>query len=310
MRQTEKINEHIWRIPVSQPIQGDVFVYVINYNKVTLIDCGHPSSDSQSDLISGLAAAGLTPQDINQIILTHRHIDHVGGLVSHDSIFDKAEVIAYPGPEKPIVSLDTLERIKQYIPQECVNQIIDGTTTEMNKNYYQYHRPLHINTFVKDGDSINIGEEELKIMFTPGHSPDHISLLHKKTGTLLGGDILLHNGPPSIHHLDLYMNSLNRLDNCEINKTLPGHGPVIFDHKETINQTKKRIEMTDQRIIEAIYNGSQTPYDLALQFTGGKVHRGVRFFIEVVLTHLERLYQNKKLDLHRIDQKIERAELI
>lgn len=49
------------------------------------------------------------------------------------------------------------------------------------------------------------------------------------------------------------------------------------------------VDMTDLKIIDAIRQGAGTPYELALKFTGGKIHRGVKFFLEIVVAHLERL---------------------
>jgi glyoxylase-like metal-dependent hydrolase (beta-lactamase superfamily II) len=296
LSRVEQLNGEIAVITVSQPMNGDVNVYVIKQEKVTLIDCGHPSPDSQNELLSGLDQLGLKPDNIDQILLTHRHIDHVGTLVCERSHFDHAKVIASYGSVEPIVHLEELDNIKRHIPEERVAELIDDAFLQAYKSYYSYYKPLRIDRMVREGERIDIGgNEHLSVMETPGHSRDHISFLHAETGTLFGGDVLLHNGPPLVQCLDSYRKSIDRINQCGAGVVLPGHGKEIHNSNETVAQTVDRLNATDQKIIEAWKRNVQTPYELALEFTGGRVHRGLRFFIGVVLTHLDQLKRNNQI---------------
>ncbi|TMV50090.1 MBL fold metallo-hydrolase [Paenibacillus mesophilus] len=296
MGRVEQFNSKIAAITVSQPMNGDVHVYVIRKEKVTLIDCGHPSPESLDELFSGLDQLGLKPENIDQILLTHRHIDHVGALVCERAYFGHANVVASYGSLEPIVHLDELDRMKRHIPEQHVAEVIDEAFLQAYRTYYSYYRPLRIDRMVREGDRIDIGDgQHLLVLETPGHSRDHISLLHAESGTLFGGDILLHNGPPLIQCLDSYRKSMEKINSSGADVVLPGHGKEIHNVNETVAQTTDRLTATDQKIIEAWNRNVRTPYELALEITGGRVHRGLRFFIGVVLTHLDELKRNHQI---------------
>ena len=73
--------------PQSQPLIGHVNTYVVNTaGRLCLIDAGGPSSfvPTLGRLEAGLAAVGIDPAQIDQLLLTHLHIDHIGGLLSAD----------------------------------------------------------------------------------------------------------------------------------------------------------------------------------------------------------------------------------
>ncbi|MDF2713963.1 MAG: fold metallo-hydrolase [Paenibacillus sp.] len=305
MSQVEEISDELAKITVKQPMQGDVNVYVFRKERVTIIDCGHPSPDTQAELLSGLNQLGLKPEDIDQVVLTHRHIDHVGGIVCQYDNFDRAKVIALAGPSEPIIQLDALERVKSYIPQQHVNEIIDDALYDAFRSYYSFAKPLRVDSRVREGDKIDIGGEQLTVIETPGHCIDHISLLHEKSGSLIGGDVLLPQGPPMIQSLDSYMKSMEKIRSCGAKVVHPGHGKEIHDIHEAVSLTVNRLAATDQKILDALKRNINTPFSLALEFTGGKTHRGIRFFLEVVLTHLERMNANNEIELIYDNDKID-----
>lgn len=84
--------------------------------------------------------------------------------------------------------------------------------------------------FLKEGDIINIGDDELKVLFTPGHSPGSVSLYYEKGGFLISGDVLFSG---SIGRTDLPGGSFEQLEASireqlytlpNATKVYPGHG--------------------------------------------------------------------------------------
>ena len=55
-------------------------------------------------------------------------------------------------------------------------------------------RPWHLTRAVRDGDRIDLGGRELEVLFTPGHTPDSLSLLDRKNGLLFTGETF-YKGP-------------------------------------------------------------------------------------------------------------------
>jgi glyoxylase-like metal-dependent hydrolase (beta-lactamase superfamily II) len=69
----------IHRIAIPTPFAvGRVNVYLIEDKPLTLVDAGPNSGTSFDELTSGLAALGHSLGDIELVILTHQHIDHLG----------------------------------------------------------------------------------------------------------------------------------------------------------------------------------------------------------------------------------------
>src|SRR3954469_4810737 len=82
---------------------GDVNVYLIKGERLTLVDCGVKTKASWVAFKKQLADLHLTPDDIEQVIITHHHVDHVGML---DFLSDKIEVYGHPLNERWINPTD------------------------------------------------------------------------------------------------------------------------------------------------------------------------------------------------------------
>ena len=88
------MSEGIHRIPIPTPFAvGRVNVYLIEDEPLTLVDTGPNSATSFDELTTGLAALGHALEDIELVIVTHQHIDHLG-LVSLVAQRSGAEVAA------------------------------------------------------------------------------------------------------------------------------------------------------------------------------------------------------------------------
>lgn len=84
-------------------------------------------------------------------------------------------------------------------------------------------------THVDTADHIKVGNRVFEVIKTPGHSPDHASLIDRERGILLGGDHLLDAGPgiiqfaPRQHLITHYLKSLDELSACNLQAVLPAH---------------------------------------------------------------------------------------
>ena len=73
----------IHTIPVPTPFAvGRINCYLIEGDPLTLIDAGPRTEKSFEGLVSGIEAAGYGIEDIDQVVVTHQHIDHIGMISS------------------------------------------------------------------------------------------------------------------------------------------------------------------------------------------------------------------------------------
>jgi glyoxylase-like metal-dependent hydrolase (beta-lactamase superfamily II) len=113
------------------------------------------------------------------VLNSHTHFDHVGGNAEFSQILDEDTSFtrANEKGESNVYSRDALApgRICGRLPRG-----VQATTYSI--------RPFHVSRRVKDGERIELGDRELTVIFTPGHTPDSLCLLDRKHRLLFTGD--------------------------------------------------------------------------------------------------------------------------
>jgi glyoxylase-like metal-dependent hydrolase (beta-lactamase superfamily II) len=142
---------------------------------VTLVDAGiGPAGSLAADwapvpghLPDELAAAGIAAAEVEAIVLTHLHTDHIGWAVPADSPFTDARVIVQRAEVEAFAAARQEAAMLQPLREQGRLQVVDGDT------------PL--------GDGV-------RIISTPGHTPGHQSVLVEGGGesVLITGDLLVH----------------------------------------------------------------------------------------------------------------------
>ena len=134
------------------------------------------------------------------LVLTHTHWDHIGAAAGFEDVrVHRAEL-----PDDGVVKLDSLtdefvDRPAQFLGRwtGAGYDLPDGVTTD---SYEVEPAPAE-----RLGETIDLGDRELRVHHLPGHSPGHVGLLDPATKTLYGGD-LVHYGK------DIYV----MFDGCDI----------------------------------------------------------------------------------------------
>ncbi len=192
----------------------EIETYVVNAFFVN----NHILIDNEKKEISLIDAPGLYPElkemlnsgyKVLWIALTHGHIDHIAGL---------RDIVDLTGAPWYIHKND-LKYVK-HAPRDMFASVLDVKEPPEN--------PL----FFKEGDVLKIGDAELKVFETPGHTPGGVSLYSEKYSVVFTGDTLF---KLSIGRTDLPGGDFNTLKNSIINKlyTLADNTVVFSGHGET-----------------------------------------------------------------------------
>jgi glyoxylase-like metal-dependent hydrolase (beta-lactamase superfamily II) len=117
-----------------------------------------------------------------------------------------------------------------------------------------------------NGDVIDVGGCELRVIAAPGHSADSVCLLLTADGALLTGDTVLGRGTTVIAgdgNLGDYLRTLDRLQAvADVRVLLPGHGPALTDPAATLSYyIAHRAERLDQ-VRAALAAGAKTPAEI------------------------------------------------
>lgn len=182
--------------------------------KGVIVDPGCYDPAEQRELIEFIDAEKI---QIEKILNTHGHIDHVLGNSFTKNYF-KAPL--WVGEH----DVNTLKSVEAYAA-----------------NYgFQKYEPSQADHLLKEGDTITIGNEEVEVLFVPGHAPGHIAFYNKKDDFLIGGDVLFHE---SVGRTDLPGGDFDTLIESIHQKffQLPDHTEVWPGHggSTTIGHEKK-----------------------------------------------------------------------
>jgi glyoxylase-like metal-dependent hydrolase (beta-lactamase superfamily II) len=155
----------------------------------------------------------------------------------------------------------------------------------------QYRVPWQ---FLSDDEIVTVGEERLRVIDTPGHSPDHVSVWHEASGTLFTGDLVVLGSSVMIDwsgggSLGQYMASLERLLALEPQTLLPAHGAVIDRPREVLTDYLEHRRMREQQVIQALGAGHATVEAIADSIYHGLDPALMAAARENVRAHLEKL---------------------
>lgn len=179
-------------------------VYFIMDEKTALVETGF--SVQIPDILEAVDKLGYDVRKLSYIIPTHVHPDHAGaaGLLAQQ--LPQTKVVAYSRAAKVLADPSTLERLLQGFQQ------VFGIGAQER---FGEMIPIADERFVlvQDGESIPLGERELKAIHTPGHDPNHLCFLDTKSEGLFCGDAL-----------GAYFSEINaRLPSCIL-----GSDPVVI----------------------------------------------------------------------------------
>ena len=151
-----------------------------------------------------------------------------------------------------------------------------------------------------DGQRIDTGAGPLEVVHTPGHSPDHVVLLHRESGTAFTGDLLVSGGTvviPASHGgvLADYLRSLERLAALGIRRALPAHGPPIDDPLALIGQYVEHRRAREQQVLEALSAGETSTAGIVARIYRRLDPALVPQARESVLAHLHKLLDDGRV---------------
>jgi len=161
---------------------------LVERGRVTVVDAGLPGSAPA--ILAELAAAGLEPAAVRRVIITHHHIDHVGGLADLAAATG-AEVWAHRDDAPTIEGAVA----RPGLPPERVAAMLESVPEEQRAAAAQRMRAMREVTPVPV-DLRLVGGEELdvlggvRVLHTPGHTAGHLSLLLPALSLLIAGDLM------------------------------------------------------------------------------------------------------------------------
>lgn len=268
--------------------------YLVEGEKISLVDCGEDTDASFDALSEGLSAQNLSFKDIDDIYITHAHVDHIGmadrvskaadcSVWVSDLVKPWATNLEYNWKKRADIMVNTMG---EYLPKELSHGLLMMFKDMSNKILQQWEDidPDRLNIFNHGEGQVNIGGEPWEVIHAPGHTSTQSCFYHRPTQRLLAADMLLNITPtPVMEPLNdnqdvrergilTLLQSYEYFRNLDITTVYPGHYQEFDDPKVKIDRQVKRIHQRKEECYELIASGTDNLLEIFQELYKGRWH--------------------------------------
>ncbi|MGV1047972.1 MAG: MBL fold metallo-hydrolase [Solirubrobacterales bacterium] len=273
-------------LPVPTPFAvGRINCYLIEDEPLTLIDTGPNSGKSLDELSRMVEERGHSIDDLELIVLTHQHIDHIGLveiLVEHSG----AEVAAIGVAADRLAAFDEDAELEDQFAVEVMlrNGIPEDVTVALqgvSRSFRDWGSHAVVTRPLADGEELVLRDRRLQALHRPGHSPSDTLFWDAERELLFCGDHLISNissNPLISRPLDgskrrtqslvTYIESMKKTREMPAEILFAGHGEPITDHVALIDARLASHERRKEKIYGLIVERTRTGYELAQAIWG------------------------------------------
>jgi glyoxylase-like metal-dependent hydrolase (beta-lactamase superfamily II) len=308
----------IHTLSIPTPFQvGRVNCYLIEDEPLTLVDVGPNSGKALDELERALSGHGHRIEDLERIVITHQHIDHLG-LVDILARRSGAEVCAldllapliedFGAEAERNDELAEALMLRHGIPRDVVTAL-----RSVSRSFRAWGGSTTVTNRLADGSELAFANRTLQVLHRPGHSPSDTLFHDRASGVLIGGDHLIahissnplisrplggKSGEPGggrPRALITYMRSLRETRAMELEVVLPGHGEPVTDHVALIDERFGMHERRASKIAGLIAEEPRSAYEIAQSLWGNVAVTQAYLTICEVLGHVDLLLEDGRI---------------
>jgi glyoxylase-like metal-dependent hydrolase (beta-lactamase superfamily II) len=305
-------------LPIPTPFAvGRVNVYLVEDDPLTLVDAGPNSATSLTTLENALAEHGRKIEDLERIVVTHQHIDHIG-LVQILADRSGAEVVALemlaPWLANYGEGMEADDAFSEAImARHGIPEDVRYALRSVSHAFRAWGAAATVTRTVREGDAIEFADRSWTVWHRPGHSPSDTVFHDAQRSELIAGDHLIKHisSNPLISRplegsdpddrpqaLVIYMRSLEQTKAMELARVLPGHGDEIHGHVQLIEERFRLHERRARKLLGLIAERPRTAYELAQAMWGNVAVTQAYLTLSEVLGHVDLL----RNDGHVVEQ--------
>ncbi len=265
---------------------GNVNVQIVKGDALTLIDTGIKTKEGKEAIQAGLSRLGIGMEDIEQIIITHHHPDHIGGI---DFFSPGTALLGHKKNSRWLSPTESFmgENERFFISLASEMGVPDEFRSSIGniRGEKKYGTKRKLTAYLEEGEEIP-GLKGWTSLHTPGHAGGHIVLYRELDGTVIGGDLLLEKISPNPiieppeqegdvrQKSQLLLNSsLRKILDLPVHTVYSGHGSKIQSPHELI---QKRLEAQHKRAMkvkEMLKERPLTAFQAGMSLFPKAIHR-------------------------------------
>ena len=294
-------------IPLSIPTPfyvGDVNVYLIKEDPLTLIDVGPKTPEAAAALRTKLAANGVNFSDIRRIVLTHAHEDHCGLARQVRDEANNADIYVHNWETGHLFGRLSQEQHKKLLLRSGVPEAVFADMRRLYDEISLLTDALDDGGFVSLADEMELEFESgsLRVLHTPGHTPGSCSFAREANRTLICGDCVLKRITPNpivspdpvdpekrFPSLAEYLVSLAKLRSYKPTLAYGGHGEPVTDFEEIFNRYVRAIDDRQKRVLSLVNSSGSTAFEVAKELFPNSFDHNVHRFLAIseAIAHLD-----------------------
>jgi glyoxylase-like metal-dependent hydrolase (beta-lactamase superfamily II) len=302
---------------------GPVNTHLIEDDPLTLVDCGGPFASCMSALEADLATHGRRIEDLQSLVLTHNHIDHVG-LASEIVQRSGAEVCAIecvvPWLAEYSARAELDDAYKDAtMRRHGVPEPVIAASLESEPAFDMSNRAVTVDHVLREGDTLMFARRSWQVLHQPGHSPFDTMFFDERRGELFVGDHLISHVSSNAlitpdEPLDVtrrrrsssdYRRSLDRTSAPEVRVAFGGHGARIENPSGLIARRLKGIDRRSRAVADAVASGPCTAFEAAKRVFGPPAESEPFLVLSEVLGHVGELDSTHRITEHVWDGHVE-----
>lgn len=280
---------------------GHVACYLLDCEEPVLVDAGIAADESV--FRDGLRAAGYDVSDVEHLVVTHPHVDHIGQV---PTVLEEADPTVYAPAgvgERLRSDPEALgERVRANaraaaITGDQLDEAVEMAVESLRRNATLLP-PDAVDVWVDPG-RVEIGPRSVEAIHVPGHQADHLCFRADLDGesALFAGDmalqpfraVALHDGLDDgvRESFAAFYTALDRLSELDVDRVYPGHGPVHDEFARVVERDRESLDRRLDDVFELLEEGVRTVPGIAASLAGD---RPIRYLVPETmgaLAHLE-----------------------
>jgi glyoxylase-like metal-dependent hydrolase (beta-lactamase superfamily II) len=302
---------HCLRIPTPFTV-GRVNCYLIEDEPLTLVDTGPNSGKALDELESQLAEHGHSIDELELLVITHQHIDHLG-LAEIVVQRSGAEVAALGIAAERLANFDEDAEaedrfavdlmLRNGIPEE-----VTAALRSVSRSFRGWGSHVTVTRPLADGQTLPFANRLLQAIHRPGHSPSDTVFWDEERKILIAADHLIahiSSNPLISRPLDgsdkrpqalvTYIDSMRKTREMPAEIVLSGHGESITDHVALIDERIAKHDRRKEKIYKLIAEQPRNAYEIAQAIWGNVAVTQAFLTLSEVIGHTDLLVNERRV---------------